>query len=113
MDEKVKEKKKAKTKLKKAINIVGKEIIDATRNSNKEAKEFLCEIEPKVTIRLCDISSADVETRSNPVSLIGKQIYKVRLEVYGKSAEHILNQMERYYQYINKKEQEHRVKIKP
>lgn len=112
MDEKVKEKKKAKTKLKKEINAVGKQIIDTTRNSNKEAKEFLYEIEPKVTIKLCDISSADVETRSNPVSL-GKQIYKVRLEVYGESAEHILNQMERYYRYIKEKGQENRVKLKP
>ena len=108
MDEKVKAKKKAKK-----TNTVGnsKKITDKCDVGEKPSvgdNRLKCEIEPKVTIKLCDISSADVETCSNPVSLgcsnpvsLGKQIYKVRLEVYGESAEHILNQMERYYRYKN------------
>lgn len=112
MDEKVKAKKKAKK-----TNTIGnsKKIADKCNVGEIPSvgdNRLKCEIEPKVTIKLCDISSADVETRSNPVSL-GKQIYKVRLEVYGESAEHILNQMERYYRYIKEKGQENRVKLRP
>lgn len=113
MDEKVKAKKKAKK-----INTIGnsKNIADKCNVGvipSVGDNRLKCEIEPKVTIKLCDIGSADVETRNNPVSLLEKQIYKVRLEVYGESAEHILNQMERYYRYIKEKGQENRVKLKP
>ncbi len=107
MDEKVKAKKKAKK-----TSTINKSKNNADKDSSVKNDGLKYEIEPKATIKLCDIGSADVETRNNPVSL-GKQIYKVRLEVYGESAEHILNQMERYYRYIKEKEQENRVKIKP
>ena len=111
MDEKVKAKKKAKK-----TNTIDNSKNITNKDDSMKDDRLKCEIEPKVTIKLCDIGSADVETGRDPMSFgkqnyLGKQIYKVRLEVYGESAEHIVNQMQRYYKYI--KEKENRVKVKP
>lgn len=112
MDEKVKAKKKAKK-----TNIVGnsKSISDkcdvGVRPSTKVGNEVDI-LSSGVTIKIKDIVSANVDQRSNGLS--GSSIYRVHLDICGDSAEHVLNQMQRYYTYIQAiKEKENRVKLKP
>ncbi len=122
MDEKVKAKKKAKrtNTVGNSKNIADKCDVGVRRStvgtegvkSSAKAGNEIDILNSGVTIKIKDIVSANVDQRSNGLS--GSSIYRVHLDICGDSAEHVLNQMQRYYTYIQaEKEKANRVKMTP